>query len=421
VPGLRVPGRSSSFAFKGKAEAGIFRKVGEQLHVATVLEGSVRKAGDKLRITAQLINVADGFHLWSETYDGEMQDILSVQSDVAQRVVQALQVKLGVEATRAFARNPTENPEAHRLYLLGRHYFFKGTEENNQKAVEYFNLALQQDRNYARAYCGLADTLGDWKLAPKEFFPRLRAYAETALELDPVLAEAHLSMAMIRLNADWDFPGAEKEFQQALKLNPNLALAHDAYAWYLALRRQFPEALAEQKQAVELDPLSAWMNVDLSFIHYTARDFNKGIESAKQAVELEPGYPWSYGALGWSLLMQGKPGEAIPQFEKQRSLADNPWTRADLACAYAAAGDRAKAEAGLKELDDLATRQFVSPYNLALVSAFLNEKDHALERLERAVAERDPNCLWLTVDPPWDSLLSEPRVQALLKKVGLDK
>jgi adenylate cyclase len=421
VPGLRVPGRSSSFAFKGKSEENIFRKVGEQLRVSTVLEGSVRKAGDKLRITAQLISVADGFHLWSETYDGEMKDILAFQSDVAQRVVQALQVELGVEATRALVKNPTENPEAQRLYLLGRHYYFKGTEENNKKAIKYFNQALQQDPKYARAYSGLADTVGDWKLAPKEFLPKLRAYAETALKLDPLLAEARVSMAVILLFADWDFPGAEKEFQQALKLNPNLALAHNGYAWHLTMRGHFPEALLRQKKAVELDPLSAWMNADLSLIYLFARDFNKAIEFAKQAAQLDPSYPWSYGALAWSLLMQGKTAESIPEFEKLGSLADYPWTRAWLNCAYAAGGNSAKAEAGLKELDDLATRQFVPPNALAQVCVFLGQKDRALERLERAIVEHDPNCLYLKVDPALDSLRTEPRFQALVKKIGFEK
>jgi adenylate cyclase len=421
VPGLRVPGRSSSFAFKGKSAEDIFRKVGEQLHVTTVLEGSVRKAGDKLRITAQLINVSDGYHLWSETYDGDMKDILKVQSDVAQRVVQALELKLGIEATDALAKKPTENPEALRLYLLGRHASLKNTPEDSQKAVEYFNQALKLDPNYARAYCGLADTLGDWKLAPKDYVPKLRAYAETALKLDPQLAEAHLSQAGILFWADWDFPAAGKEFQRALKLNPNLALAHDTYAWYLAVLGRFPEALAEQKQAVELEPLSASMTLDLGWIYYVSGDLNKTIELAKQAVELDPSFHEGYQLQGWALVMQGKPHEAVPQMEKALGMSDNAWSRADVAIAYAAAGDRAKAEAMLKELDDLAARQFASPYFRAVAWAQLDENDRALALLERAVADRDPDCLSLKVEPAMGRLRKEPRFQALLKKVFPDK
>src|SRR6201981_3858302 len=198
VPGLRVPGRSSSFAFKGKNEDDIFRKVGEQLHVGAVLEGSVRKAGDKLRITAQLINVADGYHLWSEDYDGDVRDIFTFQSSVAQRVVEALQVKLGVEETRALAKKPTENPEAHRLYLLGRYEFGKYGEAGWTSSIRYYEQALKLDPNYALAYCGLADTyayMGGGVIPSKDAVVKEKEFAQKALELDPELPEAHLSLA----------------------------------------------------------------------------------------------------------------------------------------------------------------------------------------------------------------------------------
>src|SRR5438045_8076142 len=197
VKGLRGPGRSSSFAFKGNNEENIFRKVGEQLHVNAVLEGSVRKAGDKLRITAQLINVADGFHLWSETYDRDMKDILAVQSDVAKRVVDALQVQLGVDEERALAKKPTENPEAHRLYLLGRYHFAKFTRAGWNNAIHYYEQALQIDPNFALAYCGLADTYG-WAggqtLPGREAWAKEMEFARKALTLDPDLADAQLAM-----------------------------------------------------------------------------------------------------------------------------------------------------------------------------------------------------------------------------------
>lgn len=417
VPGLRVPGRSSSFAFKGKSEEGIFHKVGEQLHVTTVLEGSVRKAGDKLRITAQLINVADGFHLWSETYDAEMKDILTVQSDVAQRVVQALQVKLGVEATRALAKVPTENPEAHRLYLLGRHYALKVTDEDNQTAIEYFNQALKLDPSYARAYSGLADTW-DIRLAPKEMLSLVRAHAETALKLDPELAEAHCSKAWILLAGDWDFAGAEREFAQAIKLNPNLAWAHDGYGWPLMFQGRFQEAEAALKKAVDLEPLAAYTSTDLATVYECAREFDKSLELAKQAVDLDPRHPWAHYILGWSLFHQGKPREAIPHFEQVRKLGENPFFRVSLGCAYAAVGDRAKAEAVIKELDDLATRRYVPASAQAYIWRYLNEKDRALTQLERSVIERDPGCVWFKVDPAFDNLRPEPRFQVLLKKIG---
>ena len=417
VPGLRVPGRSSSFAFKGKTEEGIFRKVGEQLHVSTVLEGSVRKAGEKLRITAQLINVADGFHLWSETYDAEVKDILTVQSDVAQRVVQALQVKLGVEATRALAKAPTENPEAHRLYLLGRHYALKVTDEDNQTATEYFNQALKLDPSYARAYCGLADTW-DIRLAPKEMLSRVRTHAETALKLDPDLPEAHCSKAWILMSGDWDFAGAEREFALATKLNPNLAWAHDGYSWPLMFQGRFQEAEAARKKAVDLEPLAAYTSTDLAILYEFARQFDKSIEVAKRAVELDSRHPWAHHVLGWSLFHQGKPREALPHFEQARKLGENPVFRMTLGCAYAAMGDRAKAEAVIKELDDLTTRRYVPASAQACVWTYLNEKDRALTQLERSVVEHDPFCVGFKVDPAFDSLRPEPRFLVLLKKIG---
>src|SRR5258707_2387748 len=221
VKGLRVPGRSSSFAFKGKNEEDIFRKVGDQLHVNAVLEGSVRKAGEKLRITAELINVADGFHLWSDTYDGDMKDILAVQSDVAKRVVEALQVRLGVDEARALAKKSTENPEAHRLYLLGRYHFAKFTRAGWTNAVNYYEQALQVDPNFALAYCGLADTYG-WaggQLMPgREAWAQEMELAEKALALDPNIAEAHLSMG-IALFSVLDPYAAEKELDRAVELN----------------------------------------------------------------------------------------------------------------------------------------------------------------------------------------------------------
>src|SRR5258705_5718223 len=229
VKSLRVPGRSSSFAFKGKNEDDIFRKVGEQLHVNAVLEGSVRKAGDKLRITAQLVNVADGFHLWSETYDGDMKDILAVQSDVAKRVVQALQVQLGVDETRAFAKKATEDPEAHRLYLLGRYHFGKFTRAGWTNAIHSYEEALQVDPNFALAYCGLADTyayMGGVVMPSKEAVAKEKEFAQRALQLEPQLAEAHLSMGTA-LYSVLGPHASKKELDRARELNPHLAPASD--------------------------------------------------------------------------------------------------------------------------------------------------------------------------------------------------
>ena len=267
VKSLRVPGRSSSFAFKGKNEDDIFRKVGEQLHVNAVLEGSVRKAGDKLRITAQLVNVADGFHLWSETYDRDMKDILAVQSDVAMRVVEALQLQLGVDEKRAMAKKPTENPEAHRLYLLGRYHFAKFTRAGWTNAIHSYEQALQVDPNFALAYCGLADTYG-WaggQLMPgREAWAKEMELAQKTLELDPNLAEAHLSMGTALFSVLGPH-ASEKELDRAVELNPNLALIYDQYGWTFSAMGRFDDAIAAEKKALALDPLNPFLNTNLAF------------------------------------------------------------------------------------------------------------------------------------------------------------
>src|SRR5213596_2435041 len=327
VPGLRVPGRSSSFAFKGKNEDDIFRKVGEQLHVNAVLEGSVRKAGDKLRITAQLINVADGFHLWSETYDGDMKDILAVQSDVAKRVVQALQVQLGVEEARALSKKPTENPEAHRLYLLGRYHFAKFTRAGWTNAIHYFEEALQVDPNFALAYCGLADTYG-WaggQLMPgREAWAKETELAEKALALDPNLAEAHLAMGTALFSVLGPH-ASEKELDRAVELNPNLALAYDQYGWTFGEMGRFDEAIAAEKKALELDPLNTFLNTDLAFFLYWARRYEDAITQIRKTLELDSNNGFAHSVLGWCLIWKGSKADARAEFQKATTLDDLPW------------------------------------------------------------------------------------------------
>src|SRR5437588_1952123 len=304
VPGLRVPGRSSSFAFKGKNEDDIFRKVGEQLHVNAVLEGSVRKAGDKLRITAQLINVADGYHLWSEDYDGDVRDIFTFQSNVAQRVVEALQIKLGVEAARALAKKSTENPEAHRLYLLGRYEYGKYSEAAWTTSIRYYEQALKLDPNYALAYCGLADTyayIGGVMMQSKEAVAKEKGVAHKAIELDPELPEAHLSLACA-LGGAFDGRNAQIEFDRAIELNPNLAWAYEIYAWFLGGLGRLDEAIAKDKKAIELDPLNSFFQSALAYFLYHARRYDDAIVQIKKTLELDPASTLGRHFLGCCLL-----------------------------------------------------------------------------------------------------------------------
>jgi TolB-like protein/Tfp pilus assembly protein PilF len=421
VKGLRVPGRSSSFAFKGKDDENIFRKVGEQLRVNTVLEGSVRKAGDKLRVTAQLINVADGYHLWSDTYDRDMKDILSVESDVAQRVVDALKIKLGVEEAHALTKQATENPEAHRLYLLGRYHAAKYTQADVAKAVLYYEQALELDPDYALAYCGLADNYllkGGNVMPGKEAWDKEKALAQKALELDPELAEAHLALG-IAFAASYDWAGAEHELKRALALNPNLALAYDAWAWVCAASGRFDEAIASEKKGLVLDPLNPFLN--MGWWLYWAGRYDEAMQQLHSSMELHPDDAVSHLVLGWCLIKRGNAAEARTEFQKAIKLDDLPWYIGWLGYGHAVSGDRAKADQILHDLDELAKKRYVTPGARLPVYLGLGDKEKTLDSLEKCYQDQDGACWWLKIDQRYDSVRNEPRFQALLKKVGLDK
>jgi len=419
VPGLRVPGRTSCFAFKGKNEEDIFRKVGDQLHVGTVLEGSVRKAGDKLRVTAQLINVSDGYHLWSKDYDGDVKDILNFQSNVAEQVVQALQVKLGGEGTRVLAKKPTENPEAHRLYLLGRYEFAKYTQTGWNNAIRYYEQALRIDPEFALAYCGLADNyayMGSVVMPEKEAIAKEKEFAQKALELDPELAEAHMSFALA-LVAAYDWRNGLKEFDRALELNPNLAFAYELQSWTLNGLGRFDEAIAKTKKAVELDPLNPFFQMNLSFYQYWARRYDDAIPQARKTLAMDPNSAISHVLLGLSFLKKGDTAGAIAELQKSKAPDPGAWYQGFLGYAYAISGERAKAEEALRELEQLAKRQYVSPTAFATIYLGLGQKEKCLDWLEKAYEQQDSACWYLKIDQIYDSVRNEPRFQALVQKV----
>ena len=422
VKGLRVPGRSSSFAFKGKDDENIFRKVGEQLRVNTVLEGSVRKAGDKLRITAQLINVADGYHLWSEDYDRDMKDILAVEGDVAQRVVEALKIKLGVDETQALTKKATENPEAHRLYLLGRYHAAKFTQADFVEARHYYEKALELDPTYALAYCGLADNYGldgGNGLAGRDAWAKEKTLAQKALELDPELAEAHLSHG-IALASSFDWVGAEQELNRALTLNPNLALAYDAFAWVRTVSGQFDEAITNEKKALELDPLNPFLNDGLGWYLYWARRYDEATDQLRSAIHLFPNDAFSHLVLGLCLMNKGNPIEAKAEIEKATQLDDLPWYIGWVGYSRAISGDRAGADQILRDLDELANKRYVTPGARVPVYLGLQDKEKILDWLEKCYDDQDGACWWLKIDQRYDGVRNEPRFQAILKKVGLE-
>src|SRR6184192_480888 len=422
VPGLRVPGRTSCFAFKGKNEEDIFRKVGDELRVGTVLEGSVRKAGDQLRVTAQLINVRDGYHLWSKDYDGDVKDILNFQSNVAEQVVQALQVKLGGDEKRILTKKPTENPEAHRLYVLGRYEFGKYTQTGWNNAIRYYEQALKLDPNYGLAYCGLADNyayMGSVVMPEKEANEKVKEFAQKALQLDPELAEARMSFALALVSA-YDWKNGLKEFDRALELNPNLAFAYELQAWTLNGLGRFDEAIAKTKKAVELDPLNPFFQMSLSFYQYWARQYDDAIEQARKTLAMDPNSAISHVLLGLSFLKKGDTAGAIAELQKSKAPDPGAWYQGFLGYAYAISGDRAKAEEALRELEELAKRQYVSPTAFATIYLGLGQKEKCLDWLERAYEQQDSACWYLKIDQIYDSVRNEPRFQAILKKAGLE-
>jgi TolB-like protein/Tfp pilus assembly protein PilF len=419
VQGLRVPGRTSCFAFKGKTEADIFRKVGEQLGVNAVLEGSVRKAGEKLRVTAQLINVSDGYHLWSKDYDGDINDIFNFQSNVAEQVVQALRVQLGAEAARALSKKPTENPEAHKFYLLGRYEFTKYTQAGWNNAIRYYEQALKLDPEFALAYCGLADNyayMGSAVMPGKEANEKVKEFAQKALKLDQELAEAHMSLG-VALVAAYDWRNGLKEFESALELNPNLAFAYELQAWTVNGLGRFEEAIAKDKKAIELDPLNPFLQMSLSFFLYWAGQYDDAIAQANKTLEMDPNSAISHVLLGLSFFKTGDRAGAIAKFQKAKAPNPGAWYQGYLGYAHAVSGDQAKAEQALRELEDLAKGQYVSPTAFATIYLGLGEKEKCLDWLEKAYEQQDSACWYLKIDQIYDSVRKEPRFQALVKKI----
>jgi serine/threonine-protein kinase len=418
VSGLAVIARTSVMRYK-TGTAGV-AEVGRDLQVGTVLEGSVRKAGDQLRITVQLIDVASQAHLWATNYDREFKDVFAIQSDVAQRVAEALQIQLLGGEQQRLAKAPTANLEAYRLYLLGRAHFLKATREDAQKAVEFFTQAIALDPNYALAYAGLADVyrINLLGLPSDVARQKQREAARRGLELDDSLAETLIQDAYVKLMQDWDWAGAERQFQRATNANPNYVFAHDEYATFLYLAVCLDEALSEQKKALALDPVSPILYLDLGIIHRAAGRYDEAIAAARKALEFNASLPAAYWLQASCEVAQGRYAEALAMYEKARSLNDQPELVCEIATTHAKAGHPSEARKALAALGEQASQGLLSKVNLAALHLALGERAQALELLEQAVASREPSCLYLKDRRDLKPLLAEPRFQALLKKVG---
>src|SRR5213082_3352103 len=418
---LKVISRTSTQRFKSSPND--LRQIAQQLGVANILEGSVQKANDQVRVNVQLINALTDAHLWADTYDRKLTDIFVIESDIAKTIADTLQAKLSRSAEHVLASRPTENPEAHELYLKGRFFWNKRTGENLKKAADYFNQAIAADPNYALAYAGLA---GVYVLmpfysvgAPRDCYPRAKAAAKKALEQEDALAEAHTALAQVHCYYDFDFSQATSEFQRAIELNPNYATAHQ---WYgnsaLVALGRFDEAIAEVKRAIELDPLSLVINTDLGATYYRARRYDEAIEQLHKTLELDPGFYYARWNLGSALSAKGAIGEAIGEYQKARALNDDPLVLGLLTRAYAFSGNKTEA---IKLRDQLATlfrEGYVSAYSFALVSIGFGDKEEALRWLEKSYQYRAGNDLeFIRVEPLLDPLRGDPRFEALMAKV----
>ncbi len=421
LPQLKVVARPSSFAFKGKNED--VRQIGQALQVATVLGGSVRRAANRLRVTAQLTDARNGYNLWSETYDREMGDVFAVEDGISHAIMRALQMHLVSEDSLTLLRRPTHDVEAYDLYLKGRYFYDKAGFGPVQQALAYFQQALAHDSNYALAYAGIADAYqrltASTYLRPREGMPKARAAALKALALDPTLADAHASMGDQLCVYEWDASAAEREFRRAIELNPSLANAHYFYANCLVAHGRLAEALAEARRAHELDPLNPEVATARAWALYVARRYDEAIAVMQKSLDLEPGLAHGHMLLALPLAGKGSYAEALAEARKMAALAgDAPNFAGILGYIAGRAGERAEAQHILTALERRPPGN--TAFAIALVHLGLGHTDQALRWLQAAYEERAEWLVMVTPAPCFDSLRPDPRFSALMSKIGIE-
>lgn len=393
---------------------------GRKLRVDAVLEGTVQRWGERLRVTVQLVRVCDGAALWAARFDEQFTNIFEVQDAISEQVMNALLLELSGAEKRLLAKRPTENTEAHRAYLKGRYCLERRSDEAIKKAAAHFQQAIDLDPGYALAHTGLADTYNLagmlYNRPPKETFPKAKAAALRALALDDQLAEAHTSLAVSRLYYDWDLPAAERDFLKAIELNPNYATAHLWYGWLLSAQGAFEGALDELRRALELDPLSLVAGTTTGAVLYFARRYDEAIAQFQQTLEMDSGFALTHHCLSLVYTKQSKFIEAISAASRAVTLSEHhPRMLSALGCVQALAGNTAEARRTLDQLVEAGTQRYVSPYFLATLHAALGQNEQALSLLEQAFAERSGNLFWVAALPALDGLREDARFSALLE------
>ena len=396
------------------------------LHVRAVLDGTLQKASDRIRVTVRLINVADGASLWSNTFDEKFTDVFTVEDTIAQRVATALALHLNADQQQRMTKRYTQNAEAYQLYLRGRFYWNKYTEEGFRRSIEFYNQAIALDPNYALAYAGLADTyiqLSELNFAPPtEYFPKAKAYAAKALALEDNLPQSHVAMGTYLLFYEWNWAEAEKELKRGIELNPSYPDARHFYNHYLEIQGRLNEAIAEIKRGLELDPLSLIINNEVAWAYYHAKRYDLALQQIRKTADMDPSFFLSYQIMAQVYEMSGNPQAAIEILQKQLAPSGNwSWLVAELGCAYAAAGDKPRALDVIEELKKRSTTEFIDPYLVATIYVHLDDTDAAFAWLDKAIAERSTNVPWCNVEPKFDRLRSDPRFDDLLRKMNLQK
>jgi TolB-like protein/DNA-binding winged helix-turn-helix (wHTH) protein/Flp pilus assembly protein TadD len=422
ISSLRVISRTSSMRYRlsGKPLPDIAR----ELHVEAVVDGSVLRSGDRVRINVELVHAGMDRHLWSNSYEGDLRDVFFLQAEVARKIADDVRVTLTPHDRARLARVRASNPDAYLAYSKGRFFWNKRNEQDLRKAIGFFQQAVDKDPAYALAYDGLADCwlpLGWYGfLSPSETFPYAKAAITRALRLDDSLAEAHASLAFVNLYYDRDWVGAEREFRRAIDLNPNYANGHHWYAEFLSLVGRHTEAIAESQRARELDPLSNIIDTWVSSRYFFARQYDQAIEEGRHAVEMDPSFGPAHLVLGQAYEQKGMLKEAIAEFERASGLAaGGSMYAASLAHALGLAGRRPEALKVLEDLSNRAKRGFVSSYDLAIACLGIGDGDRAFELLSAAVQERSPRVVFLGVEPRLGGLRGDPRFRALLRSIGL--
>ncbi len=424
ISDFRVAARTSAFSFKGQSVDA--RTIGRDLNVRTVLEGSVQKSGNRLRITAQLIDAEDGYHLWSQQYDREMEDVFAIQDEITWAIVDALKVELMAGERTAVSKRHTEDLGAYHLYLRGRYHWNRSNTEDYWKAIDHYRAATEEDPTYARAYVGMADayaSLGDAghsAISPKEAFSAAGTAVRKALELDESLAEAHASLGHLKMH-EFAWPEAERSFQRAIQLNPNYATVHRFQAFFFAGQGRSEEAAASMKRALELDPVSLGIITDVGVLCYFARDWDGAIAQYNKVLEVDPGFTRAYVTLGSAYAQKGMYAEAIESLQKAMELSGDRLKMAPLGRAYGLAGMREEALDAIEELKEISRARYVTPYAFTLIFSCLGERDKAFSYLKRACDEGVSDLIYLKVDPFLDNLRGDPRFSELLGKVGFEQ